>query len=187
MAPNGFPAGQRVQYLTLNDDTATAWCHLPDDETILLLTPVIPQPQQTSNGNHREKDPFEGLGRMLGSIHNRGMIQHVPYVPRIGLTDVHHHHLDETATVLVVVSEPAGLQGEGRQSSIDSQRAFAQAAMDDYNIIHEGTEPAALVLLYCGRDRFLPPNNIETCLQCEGYTGQDWAAVANKLLKGHEA
>ncbi|KAF2223244.1 hypothetical protein BDZ85DRAFT_282278 [Elsinoe ampelina] len=184
MAPNGHAIGQRVHEITLFDETAIAWCNLPDDEMIVLFTPVVPPP--SSNGSGQSKDPFEDLGRALGSIHP-GPIRHVPYLPKIGVTDTHVNYIDQTATIMVVVCEPAGYSSEAQQASVDQQTIFARNAMSVYHRIHEGTEPDALILLYCGRNSFHGPDSIGTCLRVDGYTGDYWPAVANKVLRGQDS
>ncbi|KAF4556840.1 Hypothetical protein D9617_1g087220 [Elsinoe fawcettii] len=183
MAPNGFPAGQLVQPISLVDETAIAWCNLPEDEPIALFTPLVTQP--SSDGSNQEKDPFEDLGRALQSIHP-GQVKHASYTPNSGISSHHIDWIDETATVLVVICQPAGFSQEAQRKFLDQQTAFARSAMREYHRIHEGTEPDALVLLYCGSNTYTPPDTIGTTWRVGGYTSDYWPAVASKLLQGHE-
>lgn len=53
---------------------------LPTDRFIVLFTPAIPSTDS-------QEDPFECFGRSLSKWHSR--IRHVPFVAKVGLTDLH--------------------------------------------------------------------------------------------------
>ncbi|PNS14536.1 hypothetical protein CAC42_3822 [Sphaceloma murrayae] len=186
MVPNGSPAPLRVQVVCLNEDTETAWCYLPEEEEILLLAPLVSALRQHCNGDGLDMDVFEPLARAMRRKHP-GLVRRVNYTPKDGVTDEHAMRMDETATVLLVICEPVGLEGEALTVSIRGQCLFAYDAMKEYEKIHEGTEPPALVVLYCGKRDFQGVSNIETCFRCEDYSGRDWDAVADRLFKGIES
>jgi len=93
---------------------------LPPTYLLLLLTPVIaPANLDKSAVKSSSADPFEFLGRELSKHHHR--LRHVPYVPRVGMTETHAAFIEQAAAVIVVICEPENSDGQ----TLEQQRSFA--------------------------------------------------------------
>lgn len=93
---------------------------LPPASLFLLLTPVLtPAYADYINNEAKTMDPFETFGRELSKLHHR--LRHVPYVPKIGITDTHLAFIEQAAAVIVVICEPADCD----RKSLDLQQEFA--------------------------------------------------------------
>jgi hypothetical protein len=87
---------------------------------VLLLTPVLaPAHADHINRESKTTDPFETFGRELSKLHHR--LRHVPYVPKVGMTDTHIAFIEQAVAVVVVICEPA----ESDKDSLDLQQSFA--------------------------------------------------------------
>jgi hypothetical protein len=97
---------------------------LPPTSLVLLLTPVIaPAHADRSNAETKTTDPFEAFGRELSKLHHR--LRHVPYVPKIGMTDTHMAFIEQAAAVVIVICEPA----DSEKQSLDLQQLFADEVL----------------------------------------------------------
>ncbi|KAK3696291.1 hypothetical protein LTR37_018027, partial [Vermiconidia calcicola] len=124
---------------------------LPRAASILLFTPVIvPAGREEPVEDHRNMDPFEPFGRALSRHHKR--IRHVPYVTKVGFTDVHEGFISQADAVITVVCEP----DRGKNESMSDQMDFAEQALDALEG-KEANASHALVLVQCGEDEFRPP------------------------------
>lgn len=102
---------------------------LPPTSLVLLLTPVLaPAHAEHINNESKTTDPFETFGREISKLHHR--LRHVPYVPKIGMTDTHIAFIEQAAAVVVVICEPA----DSDKQSLGLQQDFADevsARQDD--------------------------------------------------------
>lgn len=100
---------------------------LPPTSLVLLLTPVLaPGNVPISSPNTESADPFEYFGRELSEMHHR--LRHVPYVPKVGMTETHVAFIKQAAAVIVVICEP-----EDSEESLAHQKSFAKAVSDKRN------------------------------------------------------
>jgi hypothetical protein len=93
---------------------------------LLLLTPYLHYPPPNTPPS-LAMDPFEPFGRALTAYHRR--IQHVPYVAKRGMIDVHRELMAEAGAAIVVIcdsSASSGLEGE-RLDRVKDQERFARA------------------------------------------------------------
>ncbi|KAF1990097.1 hypothetical protein K402DRAFT_418181 [Aulographum hederae CBS 113979] len=82
------------------DSALAAFRVLDATEDIALFTPAIPL-----NNPNQEMDPFEPLGRAL---RHRLPVRHIPFVPKIGLTETHKAFLRCTTSTDEADIDPAG-------------------------------------------------------------------------------
>jgi len=99
---------------------------LPPTSLVLLLTPVL----APAHGDYSDKvtettDPFEAFGRELSKHHRR--LRHVPYLPKIGMTDTHAAFIEQAAAVVVIICEPEDSTAPG--ISIADQQFFADEVL----------------------------------------------------------
>ena len=124
---------------------------MPHAGIVLLFTPVLtPAGSEKAAIGGDFVDPFESLGRALSQQHKR--IRHVPYVPKIGFTEIHETFVSQADAVFIVICEP----DRAKNQSVGNQIEFAESALDAL----EGKEASAagsLVLVQCGSDEHRPP------------------------------
>ena len=124
---------------------------LPRAASILLFTPaIIPAGQTEGLSEYRYTDPFEPFGRALSRHHKR--IRHVPYVAKVGFTEIHDAFISQADAVITVVCEPE----RSKHESMSNQMDFAEHALDAVES-KEANASHALVLVQCGEDEFRPP------------------------------
>ncbi|KAF2156170.1 hypothetical protein K461DRAFT_91658 [Myriangium duriaei CBS 260.36] len=183
--PNGKAMGMRR--LVWDPDSAMAFRELAGEEELLLLTPAATtagsrcQPPPPLEHPDEVGDPFQALGEAIGEYHAR--VRHVPYLYWIGMTDVIYKWLDRVPTVVVVICEPSNRSQEDAQRILHGQLQFLQDALSAYNQINEGTEPAAISVLYFGTGHFNPPEGVALCLQFPPYDMVKLSVVARELLQ----
>ncbi|KAF1810992.1 hypothetical protein P152DRAFT_450580 [Eremomyces bilateralis CBS 781.70] len=83
------------EYKSPYEASASVLSTLSSSDILLLLSPAIPGPIP-------DMDPFEPLGRALSGFHPK--VRHVPYVPSIGMRDIHREFLAEAGAVIVVLA-----------------------------------------------------------------------------------
>lgn len=104
---------------------------LPSTSLLVLLTPVL-NPAGVEKGIDKSSstDPFESFGRELSKLHQR--LRHVPYVPKVGLTETHVAFIKHASAVVVVICEPTSEISE----SLDHQQAFANEVIAARDVYH---------------------------------------------------
>lgn len=113
---------------------------------LVLLTPVL-APARIEKGIDKpfSTDPFEPFGRELSKVHQR--LRHVPYVPKVGLTETHVAFIKHASAVVVVICEPTGESSE----SLCHQQALANAAIAARDVYRGGAKvPYVLVRFEAG-------------------------------------
>jgi hypothetical protein len=97
---------------------------LAPNSLVILLTPVL-APAHANHVNRESKttDPFESFGRELSKLHHR--LRHVPYVPKVGMTDTHIAFIEQAAAVVVVICKPA----DSDKESLPLQQSFAEEVL----------------------------------------------------------
>jgi hypothetical protein len=174
---------------------------LPPDENLVLFTPVLP-PARPLEPGELPTDPFEAFGRALSKSHRR--IQHVPFVPSVGLTETHAAFLSEASAVIAVACDAAG-----RGSSVTTaatagdisrgivrfreQVAFARALQQvvgspsgepDDVVSGMGPPPVLLVLVEGPMIQESPADigSFDTILRCSSYRQEMLVRAANAIL-----
>jgi hypothetical protein len=118
---------------------------LSPNSLILLLTPVL-APAHADHVNRESKttDPFETFGRELSKLHHR--LRHVPYVPKVGMSDTHIAFIEQAAAIVVVICEPA----DSDRESLDLQQSFAEKVLGRReDLTDEDERPFVLVRFDC--------------------------------------
>lgn len=122
---DSFLAGNQVEdceVMRLSSRSLGSLRSLPPTSLVLLLTPVLaPAYMENSTLDSNTTDPFEAFGRELSKHHHR--LRHVPYLPRIGMTDTHTAFIEQAAAVIVVICEPE--DSDDMEQSIERQQSFA--------------------------------------------------------------
>ncbi|KAF4547245.1 Hypothetical protein D9617_51g089090 [Elsinoe fawcettii] len=180
MPPDTSATDTAVKDVHVVMETAIAWSNLPEDELIIVFAPYdwqSAEPDEAGDWNRVQE-----LDEALSRIHP-GEVRLVGYRPGDGITTAHRQSINQTATILVIVGQTGSTGGcSASPCVIEQQLDFSEAAMSEYHRIHEGTEPDALILLYCGEGDFTCPPAIQTCLRVRDHSSQSWNAVASKLL-----
>jgi hypothetical protein len=154
---------------------------LPPTSLVLLLTPVLATPQgDHSDTDVETTDPFEAFGRELSKHHRR--LRHVPYLPRIGMTDTHVAFIEQAAAVVVVICEPD--DSDEQSISITDQQSFADevlAKREDATDDEEET-PFVLVRFESTASEYLD-DEYSNVLRAPALTKQSSAKAAQLLFK----
>ena len=153
--------------------------NLPKAANILLLTPVIKLAERVKGPPDGETiDPFEAFGRALSQHHRR--IRHVPFVAKIGFTDIHETFISQADAVITVVCEPE----EGKSQSMEYQMDFAEAALDSLES-KEANASHAMILVQCGDDEFRPPvdGGFMNVIESTEYNARIAEHVAHAIFK----
>ncbi|KAF2840437.1 hypothetical protein M501DRAFT_991436 [Patellaria atrata CBS 101060] len=131
--PSSPPQG--VQFAKFSAEALTAIRKLSPDKFLVLFTPFLPawpqlsgNPQSTAPSTNdlsqrKYMDPFEPLGRAL-SLHHAS-VRHVPYVPDVGILDIHVSFLRSAGAAIVLVAGDE-LEDEGVMEQWD----FAYDVLD---------------------------------------------------------
>ncbi|KAK6004055.1 hypothetical protein QM012_008905 [Aureobasidium pullulans] len=113
-----------VRFMQSSSSSLQTLSTLPTDQFIVLFTPAIP----STDG---QEDPFECLGRSLSKWHSR--IRHVPFVAKVGLTDLHVAWIRRAGAIVVVNCDPTLLIDTKTANNMPCQAKFATQAA---NILH---------------------------------------------------
>jgi hypothetical protein len=109
-----------IRFIQSSSSSLQTLSSLPTDQLIILFTPAIP-----STDGH--EDPFETLGRSFSKWHAR--VRHVPFVAKVGLTDLHVAWIRKSGAIVVVNCDPALLMNSKTNTNMPSQSKFtAQVA-----------------------------------------------------------
>lgn len=142
-----FLAGDRIddcEVMRLSSRSLGSLRSLPPTSLVLLLTPVLaPAHLDHSTLDSNTTDPFEAFGRELSKHHHR--LRHVPYLPRIGITDTHVAFIEQAAAVVVVICEPE--DSDEQSISIRDQQAFADEVLGRREDLTDDDEETPFVLV----------------------------------------
>jgi len=115
---------------------------LPPTALVLLLTPVLARARADHSSPECDStDPFEAFGRELSKHHHR--LRHVPYLPRVGMTDTHTAFIEQAAAVVVVICEPE----DPDEQIIEDQQSFANDVLAKREGLTEDDEGTPFVLV----------------------------------------
>jgi hypothetical protein len=147
---------------------------LPTDQLVVLFTPAIP----SADGH---EDPFECLGRSLSKRHAR--VRHVPFVARVGLTDLHAAWIRKAGAVVVVNCDPALLVDTKTSSNMPCQTKFATQVADVLRSIQGGSKPP-LCSVYISPSVASPanPNGYDNVVLCSSYSVAIMEKAASMLM-----
>lgn len=167
-----------ARFTAFDEDLVQAFREIAPNNPILLLTPVVPHPDDSAT-DRDNADPFEVFGRALSKHHKK--IRHVPYLPGKNITDAHMTFLQRSSGVIVVCCEPnANLtdpaQVMDRNPSLDvqlfcGQLRFASQVQQVLQAWQEQNSESETVFVAVG---FGPPR----CLLDQGIGLQRFGTVA---------
>lgn len=150
---------------------------LPSSSLVLLLTPVLaPAHADKSEAAATATDPFESFGRELSSLHRR--LRHVPYVPKIGMTDTHVAFIEQAAAVIVVVCETADSDDE----ALELQQSFANDVLAQQKDDDDAEVPFVFVRFDHSADDF-DDDNYKNVLHANVLSKQASVKAAQLLFK----
>lgn len=119
--------------------------NLPLRANIVLLTPVlVPAGNVEAYNKQPNMDPFEPFGRELSKHH--AQIRHVPYPVSYGFTETHEAFINEADAVIVLICKPHSRNSLGK---LESQRSFAEEALQAIQSRGEGSRALPAVLIKC--------------------------------------
>lgn len=151
---------------------------------IVLFTPVMPQ-VDVDNGIGRKRedsaDPFECFGKRLSERPAR--IRHVPFLCKVGLTDLHLPWIRQAHAILVIISEPSGATVGDIEASVKSQGKFLAAVSTALRDMRPSdAEEVTLTYVYCGIYRDLQDQDYGNIVQIPSYTRQDLCSAVDLLV-----
>jgi len=163
-----------VRFMRSSSSSLQTLSSLPTDQLVVLFTPAIP-----SASGH--EDPFECLGRSLSKRHAR--VRHVPFVAKVGLTDLHAAWIRKAGAVVVVNCDPALLIDTKTNSNMPSQTKFATQVADVLHSIHGGSQPP-LCSVHINPSVASPanPNGYDNVVVCSSYSVANMEKVASMLM-----
>ncbi|KAI4718904.1 hypothetical protein E4T48_04834 [Aureobasidium sp. EXF-10727] len=147
---------------------------LSTDQLIVLFTPAIP----STDG---QEDPFECLGRSLSKWHAR--IRHVPFVAKVGLTDLHAAWIRKAGAIVVVNCDPTLLIDTKANSNMPCQTKFAAQVAE---ILHNARGGAQVPLsgVYVSTSIASPADtsNYDNVVVCSSYSAAVMEKAASMLM-----
>lgn len=157
---------------------------LPDNATLLVLTPVL-APAGTAPPSIAQEgtvDPFEPFGLALCDRHPN--VRHVPYVPAVGFTDTHAYFINKADVVVVMVCEP----DRRREDSLSDQMDFAEEVLDEINDPDIPGAADMLVLVQCRHERFgiVVDEGFENVVEASTYNVEVAKAIADAIFRFKE-
>lgn len=123
---------------------------LPEACIIVLFTPAIP-PMAGMDKKGMTVDPFESFGRAISRRHAR--VRHVPYVPKVGLTDLHLPWIRQAHAIVVIVCESTTSSAlyTPKEENLVNQKRFM---LDVANMVHSmrptDSSLVSMNAVYCG-------------------------------------
>lgn len=154
---------------------------LPPTSLVLLLTPVLaPAYMDNSALDSNTTDPFEAFGRELSKHHHR--LRHVPYLPKVGMTDTHIAFIEQAAAVVVVICEPE--DSDDMDQSIEYQQSFANDVLARREDLTDDDNETPFVLVrFEQKDSENADDEYSSVLRAPALTKQASAKAARLLFK----
>lgn len=154
---------------------------LPPTSLVFLLTPVLaPAHVDRLNAESNTTDPFEAFGRELSKHHHR--LRHVPYLPKVGMTETHVAFIEQAAAVVVVVCEPE----DSDEQMLEDQQSFADEVIAKQAESTDGDDdeetPFILVQFDSTRSECIE-DEYNTVLRAPALTKQAFTKAAQLLFK----
>jgi hypothetical protein len=163
-----------VRFMRSSSSSLHTLNSLPTDQIVVLFTPAIP----SSDGH---EDPFECLGRSLSKRHSR--VRHVPFVTKVGLTDLHAAWIRKAGAVVVVNCDPSLLIDTKTNSNMPFQTKFATQVAD---ILHDlpGDSQIPLSSVYVSPSVAPPANTrgYDNVVVCSSYSAANMEKAASMLM-----
>ena len=154
---------------------------LRKEDLIVLFTPVlVPAKSGKSAASKAPADPFEPLGRAISEHHKR--VRHVPYVPKIGLTDIHAAFVRHAAVVVVVACEPAFAS----QESLKHQATFARSIIELRDDLPEPERTVFYLVRFGNSASPADPAGYETIVQSNHYSPGTAIELTDLLFRDNE-
>lgn len=153
------------------------------ESLIVLFTPVVPPVEGTaSSGPDDTSDPFESMVVALSKHHPR--IRHVPFVPKVGLTETHLAWIRRADAIVTVNCEITASDGLSPDQSVKNQASFATAVADAMHTMRADSDEVSLTCAYCGQDQPAMLSDYENMLLCPDYRQTHLEQAAGLLLGG---
>jgi hypothetical protein len=148
-----------VRFIQSSSSSLRTLSNLPTDQLVILFTPAIPlnnDDSQTQAARHvgagagagggGYQDPFEYLGRALSKRHAR--VRHVPFVAKVGLTDLHAAWMRKAGAIVVVNCDPSLLvdikgSSTNTNTNMSLQATFATEVSEVLQSVCGGAAAAA--------------------------------------------
>jgi hypothetical protein len=171
---NAEVRSSNVRFMCSSSSSLKALNSLPTDQIVVLFTPAIP----STDGL---EDPFECLGRSLSKRHSR--VRHVPFVTKVGLTDLHAAWIRKAGAVVVVNCDPTLLVDTKTNSNMPFQTKFATQVADTLRSIPGGSQ-TPLCNVYISAS-VAPPTDTrgyDNVVVCSSYSAANLEKAASMLM-----
>jgi hypothetical protein len=181
---DSFFAGNKVEdceVMRLSSRSLCSLRSLPPTSLVLLLTPVLaPAYTDNSTSDSNTTDPFETFGRELSKHHHR--LRHVPYLPRVGMTNTHNAFIEQAAAVIVVICEPE--DSDDMDQCIERQHSFANDVLAQReDLADEDKETPFVLVRFEHMDSEHVDDQYSNVLRAPALTKQASAKAAQLLFK----
>ncbi|KAI5210434.1 hypothetical protein E4T39_00289 [Aureobasidium subglaciale] len=143
-------------------------------QLVILFTPAIP----STNGY---EDPFECLGRALSKRHAR--VRHVPFVAKVGLTDLHAAWIRNAGAIIVVNCDPTLLIDTKAATNMSAQTKVAAGVSEMARDIRGGSR-IPLSYVYVSPSDAAPANmsGYDNVVACSSYSTEIMEKAASMLI-----
>ena len=163
-----------VRFVRSSSSSLQTLSSLPTDQLVVLFTPAIP----SADG---QEDPFECLGRSLSKRHAR--VRHVPFVAKVGLTDLHAAWIRKAGAVIVVNCDPALLIDTKTNSNMPSQTKFATQVAGILHGVQGGSQiPLSSVYISPAATSPATPSGYDNVVVCSSSTVAIMEKAASMLM-----
>ncbi|KAF1353440.1 hypothetical protein BDV97DRAFT_115219 [Delphinella strobiligena] len=182
---NQPPYSTGVRFVCSSSPSLQALRSLPEPCMLVLFTPVMPPLENDSkvNGEGRDPaDPFECFGQSLSQQHAR--VRHVPFVPIVGLTDLHLPWIRQAHAIVVIVCEPPSATCVKKaNTSVENQERFMAAVPTAlYSMRPSDADLVTMTSVYCGVNRASQNPDYQNIIQIPSYTEHDLECAVKLLM-----
>lgn len=163
-----------VRFIQSSSSSLEALGSLPADQLVILFTPAIPR-------EGSREDPFEVLGRALSKRHAR--VRHVPFVAKVGLTDLHAAWVRKAGAIIVVNCDPALLIDTKATGNMSSQTKFAAQVSDTLQALR-GSSKIPLSCVHISPSSAAPASitGYDNLIVCSSYSVANMEKAASMLM-----
>lgn len=177
------PTGARFVYSS--SSSLQALRSLPEPCMLVLFTPVMPPLENDSIVNMERRDPadpFECFGKSLSQRHAR--VRHVPFVPIVGLTDLHLPWIRQAHAIVVIVAEPPSAACvKNSKTSVENQEKFMAAVPTALHSMRPSdADQVTITSVYCGVNRASQNSDYQNIIQVPSYTQHDLECAVKLLM-----
>ncbi|GAB7351281.1 hypothetical protein MBLNU459_g1698t1 [Dothideomycetes sp. NU459] len=160
---------------------------LAKDDLIVVFTPAVRSPGTGSDikpdpDAGEPEDPFEPFGRAIGQRH--GLTRQVPFIPNLGLTDLHLVWIRRAEAFIVVVCEPQTLPGGNKHPDcgFSVQEEFMCEVVKALREMRGNAETIPASALICGLSSARRHPLYHNILLCRSYRPSDLESAAILLM-----